>query len=515
MPSKSLSTVIARVRWAGSRAIVALLVGVVAVTGSFAVSGRTPSFVVAPVDAFVVTTTPAIVVTFAIEQLGRLGETLASLVAVALTIGLFAVVAQFALVGGNMLSPRLPVPAWVSQPTVVGAAMALFAWLLVSDIASAVGTAVPAAMLVALASGRPGGPVPVAGIDASRRQLLALTGGAFGFGIVSYAIGSRQSSGLERDLEGNLEADATALSQQAADMELEIDGIPGLISESSAFFTVDINNIDPVVNADDWTLTVTGEVDTDYTLTYDDLVAGDVRTGYNTLRCVGEQLNADLLDNAIWTAVPVAPLLERAGPSGGCECVRVQASDGYYQQFPLAAMERGYLAFGMNGKALPRAHGHPVRLLIPGHWGEINVKWVTEFEVLEEEVDGYWEERGWHGTGPVNTIAKLWTTNELDDGRMQVGGHAYAGTRGIETVEVSTDGGDSWTTTELSEAFDPADVLGDRDVWRQWQYTWEPPAGDSEVVVRAIDGTGDVQPEEKSSPFPSGSSGWVRKTVSV
>ena len=515
MPSNSLRTVIARVRWAGSRAIVALLAAIVAVAGSFAVSGRTPSFVVAPVDAFVVTTTPAIVLTFAIEQLGRLGETLASLVAVALTIGLFAVVAQFALVGGKTLSSRLPIPAWVGQPAVVGAAMALLAWLLVGNITSAVGTALPAAVLVALAGRRPGESVPAVGVDASRRRLLALTGGVFGFGIVSYAIGSRRSPGLDRALEGDLEADATALSQQAADMELAVDGIPGLVSESSAFFTVDINNIDPVVDADDWTLTVTGEVDTDYTLTYDDLVDGDVRTGYNTLRCVGEQLNADLLDNAIWTAVPVAPLLERAGPGGGCECVRVQAADGYFQQFPLAAMERGYLAFGMNGTALPRAHGHPVRLLIPGHWGEINVKWVTEFEVLEEEVDGYWEERGWHGTGPVNTIAKLWTTNELDDGRVQVGGHAYAGTRGIETVEVSTDGGDSWETAELSEAFDPADVLGDRDAWRQWQYTWEPPAGDSEVVVRAIDGTGDVQPAEESSPFPSGSSGWVRKTVSV
>src|SRR6056297_3408264 len=197
MPSKSLSTVIAHVRWAGWRVIVALLAGVVAVAGSFAVSGRTPSFVVAPVDAFVVTTTPAVVLTVAIEQLGRLGETLASLVAVALAIGLFAVVAQLALVGGKTLSPRLPLPSWVVQPAAVGVAMALLAWLLIGDIASTVGTAVPAVIWVALVSGRTGGPIPSAGVDASRRQLLALTGGVFGFGIVSYAIGSRRSSGIE------------------------------------------------------------------------------------------------------------------------------------------------------------------------------------------------------------------------------------------------------------------------------------------------------------------------------
>jgi len=60
-------------------------------------------------------------------------------------------------------------------------------------------------------------------------------------------------------------------------------------------------------------------------------------------------------------------------------------------------------------------------------------------------VDGILGKTGWHGTGPVNTVAKLWGVNRLGDGRIQVGGHAYAGTRGIKTVEVSTDGGDNWT----------------------------------------------------------------------
>lgn len=55
------------------------------------------------------------------------------------------------------------------------------------------------------------------------------------------------------------------------------------------------------------------------------------------------------------------------------------------------------------------------------------------------------EGRGWHGTGPVKTVAKLWDEGitELDDGRIELTGHAYAGTRGISRVEVSTDGGET------------------------------------------------------------------------
>ena len=87
-----------------------------------------------------------------------------------------------------------------------------------------------------------------------------------------------------------------------------------------------------------------------------------------------------------------------------------------------------------------------------------------------------------------------------------VGGHADAGTRGIERVEVSTDGGTSWTDATLSES------LASTDVWRQWEHTYEA-SGRHEVVVRAIDGEGNLQPEDRKQAFPSGATGWVRRTV--
>ena len=186
----------------------------------------------------------------------------------------------------------------------------------------------------------------------------------------------------------------------------------------------------------------------------------------------------------------------------------LRAADGFYEEFPLSALEDGFLAFGMNGETLPRSHGYPARALIPGHWGEINVKWLTEIEVLTREVDGYWEERGWQGTGPVNTVAKLHHQTRLPGGRIQVGGHAYAGTRGIRAVEVSTDGGDTWVEATLAEA------LPGEDVWRQWVYEYDRPGREHEVVVRAVEADGTVQPETASNAFPSGPSGWVSRTIS-
>jgi DMSO/TMAO reductase YedYZ molybdopterin-dependent catalytic subunit len=224
-----------------------------------------------------------------------------------------------------------------------------------------------------------------------------------------------------------------------------------------------------------------------------------------TLRCVGERLNGRKMDTALWTVVPMTDLLDRAGVGENC-CVMLRAADDYYEEFPVAALRDGVLAYRMNGESLPRKHGAPVRALIPGHWGEINVKWLTEIEILDEPAEGYWEERGWHGTGPVNTVAKLHAVNR-QNGVIEVAGHAYAGTRGVSAVEVSTDGGDTWAEATLSERL-PGD-----DVWRQWAYEYESPGTGHEVVVRAREADGTLQPSDRTDAFPSGPTGWVSREL--
>jgi len=291
-------------------------------------------------------------------------------------------------------------------------------------------------------------------------------------------------------------------------LDLASDDVPGLVSPIENFYNVDIAEFDPEVPADDWSMRITGEVDADVSVSFAELTDRPVEHRFVTLRCVGEDLNGWKLDNAVWTGTPIRPLLEAADPEGDCGCAMLRAEDDYSVQFPVEALEDALLVWRMNGRPLPRSHGHPVRVLVPGHWGETNVKWLDEIELLDEEADGYWEERGWQGTGPVNTVAKLWDDTRLDDGRIELAGHAYAGTRGIDRVEVSTDGGDTWVDAELS-----AD-LPDEDVWRQWRHVFEP-SGSHEVVVRATDGTGTLQPRDRSESFPSGATGWVTETVSA
>ena len=487
----------------------ALLAGVAALAGSYAAVGFTPEWVVAPVSAFVVSTTPSAVVAWSIQTLGDLGHQLSLLLAVALTVGLFGVAAGL----GRWLAGRFD----VSPPAVAGLVCVALATALTGALGSALAAGLGAGLvLFAARLGAHGGESP----SPSRRSLLGAVAGTLAFGGVSAVLGTRRGDGQPSsasaggggragdDGPNDPTSDAPetgevgALLDEAESKSLSVDGLEPLVSEQ--FYKVDISNVDPSLDADSWSLTITGAVEEERKFDYADLTDMPAEHRFVTLRCVGDSLNGKKMDNALWTGVPVMDLLGEAGLPEEC-CVMLRAADDYFEEFPLSALRDGFLAYEMNGDPLPRGHGHPVRALIPGHWGEINVKWLTEIEVLEKPQKGFWEKRGWHGTGPVETVAKLWTTN-VRDGTVQVGGQAYAGTRGIERVEVSTDGGETWSDATLS------DPLPGADVWRQWKYTYE--AGrPHEVVARATDGTGTLQPKKQRKPFPRGPTGWVHKRI--
>ena len=500
-------------------AATALSAGVAAVAGSFGVAGRTPAFVAAPIAAAVVDLTPGVVVAATIQRLGDWAHHLAFGVALVLAVGLFAGVALAAVRVGS----RSEVPYTAVVAGGVGG------WLLAVAATGNPGLSlggaggVAAVLVVAergWAVGRERGPVRV---STSRRTALAAFGALAGL-VGAAALRGKDITGFEPGpvadvTDPTTQAEVEDLLDRAGERSLDVPGVDGLVTPIESFYEVDINNVNPNPSDGKWSLSVTGAVEREVTVDFAELagMADAIEHRFVTLRCVGERLNGEKMDTALWTGVPVSVLLDRAGVTAGPEgetasetcCVMVRAVDGYYQEFPLGALEDAFLAFGMNGRRLPRGHGYPVRLLVPGHWGEINVKWVTEIEVLTEERTGYWEKRGWHGTGPVNTVAKLHAVERHEGDVVEVGGHAYAGTRGIRRVEVSTDGGETWDDATLSEP------LPGSDVWRQWRYEWDADPGEHEVVVRAIDGEGDVQPREFSQPFPSGATGWVSRTVEV
>ncbi|MFC6988885.1 molybdopterin-dependent oxidoreductase [Haloplanus sp. GCM10025708] len=514
-----------RYRW--TNAAVAAAAGVGAVAGSHAVAGASPAFVAAPIASLVVDATPGVVVTVAILFLGALGDQVAFGVALAATVGLFAVAAD----AGRRLGERVGPPPVAA---VAGALATALGFALVGDAASSIAAGVGTAIVRSVATLATG---DRSADDAGRRRLLGSLAAAAGLAVISSLLGRRRAPDVDRTLDDVSSApapsaptDATPtpvedgametseptpqpttdpsaaarkrLLAEAAEKSLDVDGLDPLVSPT--FYEVDVNQINPRPTAEEWTLTVTGAVDKERTFSYEGITRMPAENRFVTLRCVGDPIDGRQLDNALWTGVPMADLLDAAGARGAY--VMLRAVDGFYEEMPTAALRPGLLAYGMNDRLLPNSHGYPARALVPGHWGEVNVKWLTEIEVLDEPATGYWEKRGWHGTGPVNTVAKLSAVNRSPE-EIEVAGHAYAGTRGVDRVEVSTNGGRSWRRAALS------DPLPGDDVWRQWVSRYEPPVGEHEVVVRAVDGTGTVQPRARENAYPSGATGWVSRTV--
>ncbi|GAB3041496.1 molybdopterin-dependent oxidoreductase [Natronobiforma cellulositropha] len=490
-------------RW---RLLTALIGGTAATAGSFAYAGLTPAFVGEPASAFVVDTTPGIVITTVLETLGPLAQPVSFALALAVITALLSATALLAL----------EIEVTLERQYVAVPATALGVWLVTAGLTGSttgsLAAAVPAAAAVGIVEfASANDPLSVRRDrtpDRRKRATLQAGFGTLSLSGLAYVAGRRRTPDSSVPyLDGGVDAPLAErrLLREADRESFDLPDAPGLVSRIGEFYTIDINTIDPIVESATWELSITGAVATERTIDYDELRERPAERFFSTLRCVGEGLNDREMDTAVWTGVPLADVLEEVGPEG--EYAVAHATDGFWNTITREELERSYLVYGMNGRVLPREHGHPVRLLVPGNWGEVNVKWLTEIELTDEDRDGYWEERGWDGTGEVRTVAKLWSVDHHDDGTATVGGHAYAGRRGIDRVEVSSDGGETWTDAELGPEFDAPDV------WRQWRHTVDLADEPREVVVRAVDGEGNLQPETESEPVPDGSSGWVSRVI--
>src|SRR5438046_2472635 len=139
----------------------------------------------------------------------------------------------------------------------------------------------------------------------------------------------------------------------------------------------------------------------------------------------------------------------------------------------------------MNGQALPREHGFPARLLVPGRYGMKNPKWLAGIRAMTQEYAGWYEQRNWNKEGVVKTMSRIDTPADgasLPPGSQRVAGIAYAGDRGISVVELSADDGGTWLPAQLLEA------MPGKDAMVRWEGTFlVPPAGGVTLTVRATD----------------------------
>jgi DMSO/TMAO reductase YedYZ molybdopterin-dependent catalytic subunit len=494
-------------------AFFATVAGLAGLALGYASGGWTRDYYALVVSDYVTEYTPAAAMNWAIQELGSTAETLQVLGGIALAFALLAAIAAVGLVVGTRDSDRLPVGA-VPAGTLLSAVLAGgLAWSLTGTLLQLL--AVAAGVAVPVAVGAIGGAVRSGAkqVDPDRREVVGVLGALLGVGVVSKVLGDLATSdALQIDAEPLPEAEAIREqigSAQTTSLGIENVGPP--VSEIGEFYNVSKNAAPEIVDESTWTLSVTGQVESEVEIDYRELREREAEERFVALRCIGDNLNGDLLDTALWTGFPLSELLDEAGLEA--THVEMHAADGYVASVPVETLENGFLAYGMNGELLPREHGFPARIHLPGTWGELNVKWIEEIHATDDPVEGFYEERGWDGHARVPGVAKIWTrpTNELADGRHEVGGHAYAGDRGVATVEVSVDGGETWNEADLAEPL-PEEATLAKDVTRQWRYRYEPD-GEHEVVARVIDGEGNLQPQERTDAFPAGPSGWVSKTV--
>jgi DMSO/TMAO reductase YedYZ molybdopterin-dependent catalytic subunit len=277
------------------------------------------------------------------------------------------------------------------------------------------------------------------------------------------------------------------------------------ITPNELFYCVTKNVVDPKVNADLWHLELNGFVQNRATWRMQDLLGLPAHEQQTTLMCISNGLEAGLISNAIWKGIPLRDLLERAAPFSNAARVRFHGVDNYTDTIPLEkAMEpTTLLAYDMNGVRLPGRHGYPLRAIVPGYFGEKHVKWLTRIELTDDNAKGFYEAQGWGPdfTTPTRSridVPEAWSSISLAKltAPIEVKGIAFGGDRGISRVELSFDGGNTWSNAEIYYA-------GDRLAWSLWKTQWMPAGpGDYMVVVRATDGEGGVQTwESDRGPF--------------
>ena len=299
--------------------------------------------------------------------------------------------------------------------------------------------------------------------------------------------------------------------------DLGIDGVAPFVTPAEDFYRIDTALVVPRIDPESWTLRIHGMVQEEVEHRYTELLRrSDLFEADITLTCVSNEVGGDLMSSARWTGVRLSTLLEEAGVDPAATQVVGRSSDGWTAGFPVEATTDGrdaMLALLMNGEPLPAERGFPARLIVPGLYGYVSAtKWLTEIELTTfEDFDQYWVERGWEAQAPVKTQSRIDVPRPLErvaPGEVTVAGVAWAQRRGIQKVEVRVDEG-PWQEAELAEQVNV-------DTWRQWRWTWADAApGSHRLTVRATDGDGQTQTEERQPPFPDGATGWMTLLVTV
>ena len=308
------------------------------------------------------------------------------------------------------------------------------------------------------------------------------------------------------------------------------------ITPTDLFYVRDHGTV-PEIDTDRFRLMVDGLVRNVLELALEELRSRfPARTVPATLQCAGNR-RRELMDiepipdevpfrqgvigTARWTGALLRDVLQAAGVRDGAAHVAFTGLDqvekesqrfGFGGSIPLSkALGDGtLLAWEMNGEPLPPLHGFPLRAVVPGYLGARSVKWLQSIRVQHEPSDNYFQQRDYWlfppqarppavdwsqglmlGELSVNAvICRPRDGDTVAAGPVAVEGYATAGgPRWVARVDVSIDGGRTWIGADLLEPDQPW-------AWRLWRAHLDLEAGARQIVVRALDSSANVQPDQ-------------------
>lgn len=238
------------------------------------------------------------------------------------------------------------------------------------------------------------------------------------------------------------------------------------------------------VDAEKWQLKIKGAVEKPLVLNLQDILQAPQEEFYLTMECIGNPAGGNLIGNAKWTGTPLLPFLQKVGVRPDAVEFALKGADWYETTLPIQAVMRPEvrLVHRMNDAPLTVPHGYPVRIIIPGHFGQKQPKWLVEIEAIAKPKTGFWENQGWSNTAEIPTHGmvrqvhetRVWNrqhqvnlSREIWQAGVTITGVALDRSSAIDQIEISTDNGSTWQTAEQNHPESPHE-------WTLWRHTWKP-----------------------------------------
>lgn len=290
----------------------------------------------------------------------------------------------------------------------------------------------------------------------------------------------------------------------------------GIITPSALHFERHHSGV-PTIDPAQHELLLHGLVERPLKFSMTDLLRFPSRSRVHFIECAGNagrehrgdpgptaQLSHGLVSCSEWTGVPLATLLREAGLKTRASWIVAEGADAsrHSRSIPIAkALDDVLVAYGQNGEAVRPEQGYPLRLLVPGWEGNVNVKWLHRLQITDQPAMSRDEAASYTDLLPSGKARRftfemesnsvitrpsgqqqLWTR-----GFHEISGLAWSGRGKIIRVEVSVDGGESWRDAELQGPVYTKALTRFRIPW-MWK------GEEALLQSRSTDETGYVQP---------------------